>query len=52
MSDRPYIDRNGKRHTAAVFESWSARMIEIMGVRECTEDELKAPHGKVDGGSK
>ena len=50
MSDRPYIDRNGRRHTAAVFEAWSPRMIEIMGVRECTPAELEAPKQRAIGG--
>lgn len=30
---RPYIDRYGHTHTAAVFDHWHPRIIAFMGIR-------------------
>ena len=41
MNDRPYVDRNGRLHTAAVLTAWSPKMLEIMKVRKLTLAEIK-----------
>ena len=33
MTERPYIDRYGHRHSAAVFENWSPAVLKALGVR-------------------
>ena len=41
MSERIYIDRYGKLHSASVFRHWDERIIKLFEIRLATPAELE-----------